>query len=232
MPGYAALLYRLLREAGVSARIIAGTGTASSGAEPHAWNIVRMDDGYYYNADSTWDAGRSVYQYCLLCDKSILANHSRSSDYDPATSGIYENYTGAAFYSSYPMGSSDYSPAASIAPSTGGSTGSTTGAANNNHTGTRDSGSSAAAEENTAAEENVSLEESIPTAAKEDIPADNSTTVIEGSTSTEESATDDAAPRTGLSGVVWVVGGSLTLLLLAASLLTLLRQKPHSPFRQ
>lgn len=260
--GYAALLYRLLREAGVSARIIAGTGTASSGAEPHAWNIARMDDGYYYNADSTWDAGRSVYQYCLLCDKSILADHSRSSDYDPATGGIYENYTSAAFYSSYPMGSSDYSPAASTAPgtsagssaarpstavstpstalvpSTGDSTGSTTGAANNNHTGTRDSGSSAAEEENSTVEKNGSSGESIPTAAEdssgteEDIPVtenslpeESGTTVIEDSTRTEENAADDAAPRTGLSSIVWMVGGSLTLLLLAASFLVLLRHK-------
>lgn len=49
--GYANLLYRLVLEVGVDARLIAGT----SDGQRHAWNIVELGK-WYYNLDSTWDA--------------------------------------------------------------------------------------------------------------------------------------------------------------------------------
>ncbi len=48
--GYATALYRLLRELGISCRVIAGTSTGGY----HAWNIVRIGS-YYYLVDATWD---------------------------------------------------------------------------------------------------------------------------------------------------------------------------------
>lgn len=49
--GYAQLLYRMLKEAGISSRIIAGT---SMGIR-HTWNIARAG-GKYYLLDVTWDS--------------------------------------------------------------------------------------------------------------------------------------------------------------------------------
>ena len=57
--GYANLLYRLLLESGVDARILSGDGVTSSGRGPHAWNIAALGDAYFL-MDSTWD--RSSYE--------------------------------------------------------------------------------------------------------------------------------------------------------------------------
>ncbi len=91
--GYSLLVYRLLNDAGVSCRLIAGN--TSTGA--HGWNIVKISN-LYYNLDSTWDAGKSSsnYGYFLKSD-SNFKDHTRWSD-----------YSSADFSSSYPMSTSDY----------------------------------------------------------------------------------------------------------------------------
>ena len=85
--GYANLLYRLLLTAGVDTRIV----TSSN----HAWNIVGLGE-YYYNVDSTWDAGNSVYSWFLKC-MAHFPDHEREEPYceDP-------------FYEAYPMSPTDY----------------------------------------------------------------------------------------------------------------------------
>lgn len=93
--GYALLLYRMLREAGFSTRIIAGTATASG--ENHAWNIVQLGDRYYY-LDSTWDAGSSWRDY-FLCGKDGFLGHEAWSD-----------YTTTDFLETYPMADTSYMP--------------------------------------------------------------------------------------------------------------------------
>lgn len=92
--GYAGLLYRLALEMGVSCRMI--TGTANGGG--HAWNIIGLD-GSYYNVDATWDAGLTDDTWFLLTD-SNFSDHTRDS-----------NYASASFYSAYPMGTENYTPA-------------------------------------------------------------------------------------------------------------------------
>lgn len=52
--GYAVLMYRMLLTAGIDCRVI-------TSAE-HAWNIVELN-GYYFNIDATWDAGKYYYDY-------------------------------------------------------------------------------------------------------------------------------------------------------------------------
>lgn len=89
--GYANLFYRLALEEGIDARLISGLGKGG----PHGWNIVQMGD-YYYNLDSTWDAGRPKYNYFLKCEKNF-GDHIRSAEHNSA-----------AFNSAYPMGASDY----------------------------------------------------------------------------------------------------------------------------
>ena len=61
--GYAVLLYRMLKQCNIDTRVITGYGGSSRDAK-HAWNIVRLDDEYYY-CDSTWDAEATLYNYYL-----------------------------------------------------------------------------------------------------------------------------------------------------------------------
>ncbi len=93
--GYAVLTYRLMREAGLDARVITGTAIKSGGTEYHAWNIVRVD-GEYYNIDITWDKLSGDHGYYLRSDKSFSADHIR----DP-------EYSGEPFYEEYPMSHRD-----------------------------------------------------------------------------------------------------------------------------
>ena len=83
--GFATLLYRLLVSSGVDCRYISGY----SGDEHHAWNIVRID-GLYYNVDSTWDRGLSVYYRYFLCTEHNFGDHTRNSIYN--TSEFNEEY--------------------------------------------------------------------------------------------------------------------------------------------
>ena len=92
--GYAILFYRMCKEAGLSVRIISGTGNGG----PHAWNIVKVDNAYY-NVDSTWDGQDSTTldTYLLLNEKDFSSNHTRNSE-----------YTTDEFYETYPMGLVSY----------------------------------------------------------------------------------------------------------------------------
>ncbi|MGN0356683.1 MAG: transglutaminase domain-containing protein [Blautia sp.] len=89
--GYAVLFYRMALELELDSRLIPGTGRE----EAHGWNIVNVD-GSYYNADSTWDAGETEYNYFLKCDENF-PNHTRD-----------EAYATEEFYTEYPMGEEDY----------------------------------------------------------------------------------------------------------------------------
>lgn len=86
--GYAVLFYRMALQSGVDARLISGTGNGG----PHAWNIVKIGS-YYYNLDSTWDAGRSYYYYFLKNDSSF-GDHGRDLEY--ASPEFYQRYRMAA----------------------------------------------------------------------------------------------------------------------------------------
>ena len=93
--GYAQLIYRMLKEVGISVRVIPGYGGSDV---THGWNIVKLGD-YYYNLDSTWDAemlaATGSYRYFLKGDN--FENHTRMTDYRTSE-----------FYNSYPMAEKDY----------------------------------------------------------------------------------------------------------------------------
>jgi uncharacterized protein YjdB len=91
--GYALLVYRLLNDAGVGCRMLAGN--TSNGQ--HGWNIARVN-GLYYNLDTTWDAGKSSNQYTYFMKSDAdFVNHNR-----------WSQYTGSDFYRQFPMASSSY----------------------------------------------------------------------------------------------------------------------------
>ena len=87
--GYSTLMYRMLQQKNIDCRLIPGSN--------HAWNIVAID-GVYYNADSTWDAGRDPKNYAyFLCGDSDFAEHTR-----------YSEYSTEEFYRLYPMAETKY----------------------------------------------------------------------------------------------------------------------------
>lgn len=95
--GYACLLYRLLRESGISCRAVSGKGSG----EDHGWNIVKLGN-VYYNLDATWDAARkqngAEYGY-FLRGSGNFGDHVASDE-----------YTANAFTALYPISTSDYVP--------------------------------------------------------------------------------------------------------------------------
>lgn len=95
--GYAVLFYRLCKEAGLSVRIISGTGNGG----PHAWNIVRIGSKYY-NMDCTWDGqDTATYNEFLLKSEADFRDHTRESW--PVAGSHYLDYTSAEFNAQYPM---------------------------------------------------------------------------------------------------------------------------------
>ena len=95
--GYAVLFYRLCKEAGLSVRIISGTGNGG----PHAWNIVRIGSKYY-NVDCTWDGqDTATYNEFLLKSEADFSDHTRESW--PVAGSHCLDYTSAEFNAQYPM---------------------------------------------------------------------------------------------------------------------------------
>ena len=95
--GYAVLFYRLCKEAGLSVRIISGTGNGGA----HAWNIVRIGSKYY-NVDCTWDGqGAATYNEFLLKSEADFRDHTRESW--PVAGSHCLDYTSAEFNAQYPM---------------------------------------------------------------------------------------------------------------------------------
>ena len=95
--GYAVLFYRLCKEAGLSVRIISGTGNGGA----HAWNIVRIGSKYY-NVDCTWDGqDAATYNEFLLKSEADFRDHTRESW--KVAGSHYLDYTSAEFNAQYPM---------------------------------------------------------------------------------------------------------------------------------
>ena len=104
--GYANLFYRLANDAGIDCRIITGTADGGNGVwGPHAWNIVKMDDGNYYCLDATWDEGRSSYSYFLKGTTAFNEDHL----VDTGEKATY-------FWSQYPVSNTDFAPDAPAIP--------------------------------------------------------------------------------------------------------------------
>ncbi len=70
--GYALLTYQLLKEAGIENHFVTGTGDG----QPHAWNLVKIENKWYH-LDTAFDdpvpdeQGRVTYSYFNLSDEQI-----------------------------------------------------------------------------------------------------------------------------------------------------------------
>ncbi|MFJ8354644.1 S-layer homology domain-containing protein [Bacillus paramycoides] len=93
--GYALLTYQLLKEAGIENHIVTGTGDG----QPHAWNLVKIENKWYH-LDTTFDdpvpdeQGRVTYSYFNLSDEQIARNHGwNRAGYPQATTNYYDTLT-------------------------------------------------------------------------------------------------------------------------------------------
>ncbi|KMN47054.1 S-layer homology domain-containing protein [Bacillus sp. LK2] len=93
--GYALLTYQLLKEAGIENHFVVGTGDG----QPHAWNLVKIDNKWYH-LDTTFDdpipdeQGRVTYSYFNLSDEQIARNHEwNRGEYPQATTNYYDTLT-------------------------------------------------------------------------------------------------------------------------------------------
>ena len=93
--GYSVALYRMLRQAGINARIITGIGHGENFDGFHAWNIAQLD-GVYYNLDATWDAGKDEYSY-FLKGKDGFTGHVPG-----------EEFTANMFMEQYPISETNF----------------------------------------------------------------------------------------------------------------------------
>lgn len=83
--GYARSFQYIMQQLGIPCYYVRGMA-----GEPHAWNIIKLDDGYY-NVDVTWDdsEGGEPYAYFNLSDDDLKKDHRRTSlsIYLPACKG-------------------------------------------------------------------------------------------------------------------------------------------------
>ena len=83
--GYARALQYVLQQLDIPCYYVMGYA-----GENHAWNIVKLEDGQYYNVDSTWDdTNPNTYDYFNCSDADYAGNHVRRdlSIYLPACRG-------------------------------------------------------------------------------------------------------------------------------------------------
>ncbi len=83
--GYARALQYVLQQLNIPCYYVMGYA-----GENHAWNIVKLEDGQYYNVDSTWDdTNPNTYDYFNCSDADYAGNHARRdlSIYLPACRG-------------------------------------------------------------------------------------------------------------------------------------------------
>ncbi len=72
--GYARAFQYIMIQLGIPTYYV--TGTASG--EDHAWNIVKLSDGYY-NVDLTWDdQSQIIYDYFNVADTTFQTTHTRT----------------------------------------------------------------------------------------------------------------------------------------------------------
>ncbi len=72
---YARLYQLCLNYVGVECHYVSGKG----GSEAHGWNIVRLDDGKYYNYDVTWNDTNGYNRYIAKGTAFFYKNHTPST---------------------------------------------------------------------------------------------------------------------------------------------------------
>jgi hypothetical protein len=91
--GYAKAFKHLCDAASLHCIVVTGTAISPNGGEePHAWNIVMVNDSYYH-VDVTWDSilkDTNIYDYFNLSDIEIEKDHKWDKDVLPSCNRIFE----------------------------------------------------------------------------------------------------------------------------------------------
>lgn len=97
--GYSLLTYKLLKEAGVTNKIVEGTAKQEGApSQTHAWNLVLLD-GRWYHLDTTWDdptpdqAGVVSTAYYMRTDAQMRRDHSWTKSYPGASVEYHKTLT-------------------------------------------------------------------------------------------------------------------------------------------
>ncbi len=104
--GYARALQYVLQQLDIPCYYVTGYA-----GQNHAWNIVKLEDGQYYNVDSTWDdTNPNTYDYFNCSDAEYAGNHVRKdlSIYLPACRG--SRYSGLEVNPSVPSDTTTVTP--------------------------------------------------------------------------------------------------------------------------
>ena len=112
--GFSTLFYLMCRYQGIDVRVI--TGQANGGS--HAWNIVQMDDSFYYNLDATWDTGksRSNWGYFLLNNANFVKHQRYGTGGATPSNSRSLDYLSTSFVERYPVGPVNYAPPVTVQP--------------------------------------------------------------------------------------------------------------------
>ena len=106
--GYAETMKLFMDMLGIECHVVTGTGSSKDGSEPHAWNLIQLDDNEWYHMDATWndptpdEAGRINYNYFNLTDAMIQKDHTIDSNRTyPVANGTKYFYYANSQASSY-----------------------------------------------------------------------------------------------------------------------------------
>lgn len=79
--GYAEAFKLLCDANGIDCVLISGTADNGNIVENHLWNYVRMDDGYWYAVDTTWDDGNTVSdRYFLVGSETVVVHNTATGN--------------------------------------------------------------------------------------------------------------------------------------------------------
>ena len=87
--GFAQTYDYLCKRAGLFSLVVSGNTSFGD----HAWNIIKLDDGYYH-VDTTWMQSNKNRYFCLT-DKQIAVDHTIISVYHPDCDGSNYAYQGS-----------------------------------------------------------------------------------------------------------------------------------------
>ncbi|HEX3031475.1 MAG TPA: transglutaminase domain-containing protein [Bacillota bacterium] len=92
--GYSRAAIYLLRKARIPCWFVSGTADNGQTVEDHAWNIVWLKNGKYYNLDVTWNDSDETpnYGYFLVDDKTLSRSHTWDASLYPKCTDASLNY--------------------------------------------------------------------------------------------------------------------------------------------
>ncbi len=97
---------------GIPCMVVTGDGVTNTGSEPHAWNVVRMEDGAWYAVDVTWDdQPDQIYYDFFLSGGDTVPTYFYALSFNEShrvENDLYGN--GATIFAAPPLSNTAYTP--------------------------------------------------------------------------------------------------------------------------